>query len=162
MGEGRARRFFLIYALEMAMPKYYTVDQANKTLPLVRRIVTDIVAAYSERLDLIKEYGHLDYDLETMTIRRQELDSLLHDLTDRINDHIDELEKIGVVFKGFEPGLVDFYAMMDDREVFLCWKLGEARVGYWHELNTGYAGRQPLPGDLVVEDDGDGDVDSEE
>jgi hypothetical protein len=150
----------------MAMPKYYTVEQANKTLPLVRRIVTDIVAAYSERLDLIKEYGHLDYDLETMTIRRQELDSLLHDLTDRINDHIDELEKIGVVFKGFEPGLVDFYAMMDDREVFLCWKLGEARVGYWHELNAGYAGRQPLPRDLAVDDDQDSDaedvVDNEE
>jgi hypothetical protein len=144
------------------MPRYYTVEQANKTLPLVRRIVTDIVAAHSERAELIREYGHLDHDLETMKIRRRELDGLLQELTERINAHIDELEKIGVVFKGFEPGLVDFYAMMDDREVFLCWKLGEAQIDYWHELDAGYAGRQLLPGHLGDEPDGDGDGNGEE
>jgi hypothetical protein len=138
------------------MPRYYTVEEANRTLPLVRRIVTDIVAAHSERAELIKEYAHLDHDLAAMKARRQELDGLLHDLTDRINAHIEELEKIGVVFKGFDPGLVDFYAMMDDREVFLCWRLGEAQVDYWHELDAGYAGRQLLPGHSV-DDDGDGD-----
>jgi hypothetical protein len=140
------------------MPRYYTVEEANKTLPLVRRIVTDIVAAHAERAELIKEYAHLDHDLEAMKIRRRELDELLRDLTDRINAHIDELEKIGVVFKGFEPGLVDFYAMMDNREVFLCWKLGETQIDYWHELDAGYAGRQLLPGHVV---DGDGDGDGE-
>ncbi len=142
------------------MPRYFTVEEANKTLPLVRRIVTDIVAAHSERTALIKEYGHLDHDLETTKPRRQELDALLSELTDRINAHIDELEKIGVVLKGFEPGLVDFYAMMEDREVFLCWKLGESQVDYWHEVDAGYAERQPLPGHLV-DDDGDGDGDGE-
>ncbi|MGD2153303.1 MAG: DUF2203 domain-containing protein, partial [Gemmatimonadales bacterium] len=142
------------------MPKYYTVEEANKTLPLVRRIVTDIVAAHNERAELIKEYGHLDHDLETMKTRRRELDELLHELTDRINAHIDELEKISVVFKGFDLGLVDFYAMMDDREVFLCWKLGEPQVEYWHELDAGYAGRRPLPGHLV-DGDGDGDRDGD-
>jgi hypothetical protein len=144
------------------MPRYFTVEEANKTLPLVRRIVTDIVAAHSERVGLIKEYGHLDHDLETTRGRRQELDGLLHDLTERINAHIDELEKIGVVFKGFEPGLVDFHALMEGREVFLCWTLGEAQVEYWHEVDAGYAGRQPLPGHLVVDDDGDGDGNGEE
>ena len=144
------------------MPKYYTVEEANKTLPLVRRIVTDIVAAHDERAERIKDYGHLDHDLESMKQRRRELDELLHELTDRINAHIDELEEIGVLFKGFKPGLVDFYAMMDDREVFLCWALGEPRVEYWHELDAGYAGRQPLPGHRVDNDhdnenDGDGD-----
>ncbi|NIN71236.1 MAG: DUF2203 family protein [Gemmatimonadetes bacterium] len=143
------------------MPRYYTVEEANRTLPLVRRIVTDIVAAHGERAELIKEYGHLDHDLETMKERRRELDGLLQELTDRINAHIDELENIGVVFKGFEPGLVDFYAMMDDREVFLCWKLGEAQVDYWHELDAGYAGRQLLPGHVVDEDEDDGDGDGD-
>ena len=143
------------------MPTYFTVEEANKTLPLLRRVVTDIVAAHSERTELVKEYAHLDHDLEVMRTRRRELDTLLHELTDRINAHIDELEKIGVVFKGFEPGLVDFYAIMDDREVFLCWALGEAQVDYWHELDAGYAGRQRLPGHLV-DDDGDDDNDDDD
>ncbi len=150
------------------MPKYFTVEEANRTLPLVRRIVTDIVAAHAERVDMIKEYGHVDHDLDAMAERRRELDEHLHNLTDRINRFIDELEKIGVVFKGFE-GVVDFYAMVEDREVFLCWKLGESHITYWHELDAGFAGRQPLPGHLVVEvevegdgdDDGDGDGDAE-
>ena len=141
------------------MPKYFTVEEANSTLPLVRRIVTDIVAAHSERTELVKEYAHLDHDLQVMKARRNELDEQLRDLTERINAHIDELEKLGVLFKGLEPGLIDSYAMMDDREVFLCWALGEAQVEYWHELNAGYAGRQRLPGHLG---DGDGDGDGEE
>jgi hypothetical protein len=146
------------------MPKYYTVEEANKTLPLVRRIVTDIVAAHHDRVEAIKEYGHLDHDFESMQIGRRELDEQLRELTDRINQFIDELEDIGVIFKGFEEGLVDFYAMMNDREVFLCWKLREAQVGYWHELDAGYAGRQPLPGRLAASDedeDGNGDGDEE-
>jgi hypothetical protein len=140
------------------MPKYYTVEEANKTLPLVRRIVTDIVAAHHDRVEAIKEYGHLDHDFESMQLRRRQLDEQLQELTDRINRFIDELEDVGVVFKGFEDGLVDFYAMMDDREVFLCWKLGEPQVDYWHELEAGYVGRQPLvTADDDDDDNGDGD-----
>jgi hypothetical protein len=41
-------------------------------------------------------------------------------------------------------GLCDFYSVMDGREVFLCWRLGEPEVSYWHELDAGFAGRQPL------------------
>ncbi len=141
------------------MPKYYTVEEANKTLPLVRRIVTDIVASHHDRVEAIKEYGHLDHDFESMQIRRRELDEQLRELTDRINRFIDELEDVGVIFKGFEEGLVDFYAMMNDREVFLCWKLGEAQVDYWHELEAGYAGRQLL---ATVDEDEDDDEDGGE
>lgn len=143
------------------MRKHYTVEEANKTLPFVRRIVTDILAAHDQRMELIKEYAHFDHDLETTRSRRRELDERLGELTDQINGYIDELEEIGVLLKGFEPALVDFYAMMDDREVFLCWQLGEAQVEHWHELDAGYAGRQPLPGHLVAVDDGDGDGDGD-
>ncbi|NIW35165.1 MAG: DUF2203 family protein [Gemmatimonadetes bacterium] len=137
------------------MTKYFTVEEANKTLPLVRRIVTDIVAAHDERVARIKEYGHLDHGLSEMTHRRQELDEELRELTDRINKFIEELEGIGALFKGFDPGLVDFYAMLDDRPVFLCWKLGETKVEHWHEIEVGYAGRQPLPEHLAPTDDED-------
>jgi len=56
-----------------------------------------------------------------------------------------ELEEIGCVFKGFEEGLVDFYGQLDGREMFWCWKQGEERISHWHELEAGFAGRQPIP-----------------
>jgi hypothetical protein len=143
------------------MTKQFTVEEANRTLPLVRRIVTDIVVAYKERAGRIKEYGHLDHDLKDMQIRRRELDAELNELTDRINGYIEELEAIGVQFKGFEPGLVDFPSVLDGRAVLLCWKLGEGQVTYYHEPEAGFAGRQRLPEHLAPHDD-DSDIDAAE
>src|SRR2546422_3857296 len=62
-----------------------------------------------------------------------------------INDYLLELEQIGCVFKGFDQGLVDFYGKLDGKEIFWCWKVGEDRIEHWHELEAGYAGRQPVP-----------------
>jgi hypothetical protein len=50
----------------------------------------------------------------------------------------------GVVVKDIDRGLVDFPALLEDREVFLCWELGEDEVAFWHELDAGYRGRRPL------------------
>ena len=56
-----------------------------------------------------------------------------------------ELATLGVEVKDPDQGLIDFRTMREGREVYLCWKLGEgARIMYWHELETGYAGRRPL------------------
>ncbi len=54
------------------------------------------------------------------------------------------LTEAGVVVKDIDRGLVDFPALLEDREVFLCWELGEDEVGFWHELDAGYGGRRPL------------------
>jgi len=55
-----------------------------------------------------------------------------------------ELETEGVVVRDLDRGLVDFPALMEGREVFLCWEAGEDEVSHWHELEEGYRGRQPL------------------
>jgi hypothetical protein len=55
-----------------------------------------------------------------------------------------ELQAAGIVLRDVDRGLVDFPALRDGREVYLCWELGEDRVGHWHELEAGFAGRQPL------------------
>jgi hypothetical protein len=55
-----------------------------------------------------------------------------------------ELSELGIVVRDIDRGLIDFPAIRDGREVYLCWEFDEPRVGYWHELETGYAGRQPL------------------
>ena len=132
--------------------KYFTVEEANSTLPYVRRIVEDIVEAYSAWRDAIHRYeviaaGSTSDEGETdeQVSLRVEVDAIAQ----RINGCIDELAAVGCIFKGFDGGLVDFHSRMDDREVFLCWKLGEATVSHWHELNGGFAGRQPLRPELV-------------
>jgi hypothetical protein len=55
-----------------------------------------------------------------------------------------ELQAAGIVLRDLDRGLVDFPAVRDGREVYLCWELGEDRVAHWHELESGFAGRQPL------------------
>ncbi len=131
------------------MPKFFTVDQANQTLPLVRRIVADIVSTHRRLLERIDEYRAYDPDEREFSERRRELEEEIRELTDRVNHFVAELEDIGAEFKGFEEGLVDFHGMLDGRVVLLCWKLGEESIEWWHELDAGYRGRQRLPAHLL-------------
>jgi hypothetical protein len=54
------------------------------------------------------------------------------------------IEQAGIVLRDIDRGLVDFPALLDDREVYLCWELGEDEVAFWHDLETGFGGREPL------------------
>jgi hypothetical protein len=65
-------------------------------------------------------------------------------LAQEIERFVAELEALGVQFKGFDLGLVDFPSERDGRPVLLCWKLNEPAVAHWHEVEDGFAGRQPL------------------
>ena len=57
---------------------------------------------------------------------------------------IETLEEAGIVLRDIDRGLVDFPSLIDGREVYLCWELGEDEVDHWHDLDSGYRGRQPL------------------
>ena len=61
-----------------------------------------------------------------------------------ISKHIDKIHEGGVVVKDLETGLCDFPFMMDGRMVYLCWKLGEPDIKWWHETDAGFADRKPL------------------
>ena len=54
------------------------------------------------------------------------------------------LEEADIVVRDIDRGLIDFPAILDGEEVYLCWELGEDAIGFWHDLETGYRGRQPL------------------
>lgn len=131
------------------MPKYFTIQEANRTLPLVRRVVSDIVSTHRRLVDLAEEYRALAANMDVSAVRRVEIERELSDLSESVNTFIGELADIGVLFKGFENGLVDFYARLDGRPIFLCWKLGEDTVEWFHELDAGYSGRQRLPSHLL-------------
>ncbi len=134
---------------------YFTVEQANKTLPLVQRIVADILEDYGVWRDLMRQFELLSADATDATGESEEqvtLRTQVDDAAHRINSYMEELAQIGCVFKGFEQGLVDFHSKRDDRDVLLCWKHGEPAVEHWHELEGGFDGRQPVESESFQED----------
>lgn len=128
--------------------KYFTVEEANRSLPLVKAIVSDIVRQFrtvnelKQRLSaVVSEHRRPSSDPYSEELAQSQAELEAEEL--KLESYIDELTKLGVELKG-PDGLCDFYSMMDGREVYLCWRLGEPEVLHWHELNAGVAGRQPL------------------
>lgn len=68
---------------------------------------------------------------------------------EQINDRLQKIQELGVLVKDVEMGLCDFPHLHEGRVVYLCWKLGEPEVRWWHEVHSGYAGRQPLRNDQL-------------
>jgi len=131
----------------MSEPRIFTVAEAERAVPLVRRIVQDIVAEYPRWREAIGRYeilaGAARADIGESAALVEAREAVGHH-AHQINDWLQELDRIGCVFKGFDAGLVDFYSLREDRLVFLCWRLGEARITHWHELDAGFSGRQPI------------------
>ncbi len=129
----------------------FTVESANRTLPLVRRIVEDIVRQHRLwrekilELDLIASTTKADDPRE----RAEQLEREAQALSREIDGYQHELEELGIELKDRRLGLVDFASEMNGRPVLLCWRLGEPEVQFWHEVDAGYAGRQPLSPSLV-------------
>jgi hypothetical protein len=136
-------------SVERKKKKYFTVEEANRTLPLVRVIVSDILRQYESVLQLKERLSSVVSDRkrpsadpysEELAQSKAELEAE----EQKLHAFIDELNELGVEFKGGPDGLCDFLTVVDGREVYLCWRLGEAEVLHWHELNAGFAGRKPL------------------
>lgn len=134
------------------MTKRFTVEQANRTLPLVRRIVEDIVRDYAEWQDGVRR---LEIAAAARTesapdpMEREQLERRTQGLAAEIESFMRELESLGVELKAFDTGLIDFPGEIAGRDVLLCWKLGEQSVQFWHEKDAGFAGRQPLDAMVV-------------
>jgi len=120
----------------MIFKKYFTVQDAVRTLPLVKRIVKDI-------LDTSHQIRSLTTVLEEESKDHPQIEALL----DELKSYIAELEEMGCFYKdwNFSIGLVDFPAMIDGKEVFLCWRSDEPEIRYYHEIEAGYAGRELIP-----------------
>jgi hypothetical protein len=132
-----------------AQPKFFTPAEANATLPLVRAIVSDLVdlsrdlAERRQRLSLLlagKSKTARDPYHEELVQTQKDMD---RDIV-RLREYVEELKALGVEPKSGTEGLVDFPAILSGRPVYLCWKFDEPRVLYWHDLEAGFAGRQPL------------------
>jgi hypothetical protein len=129
--------------------RLFSVEEANRMLPLVRPIVSDIVRQFQIVTEL---KSRMDAVRPKVTRKRQndpyreelaQTEAELDREQARLTDYVDELTKLGVELRGVD-GLCDFPSLREGREVFLCWRLGEPEVMFWHDVDAGFAGRQPI------------------
>jgi hypothetical protein len=117
---------------DLRFEKIFTVAEAERTLPLVQRIVADILAAGAElKQNAASAVAESEHDTG-----QQQLEELIL-----------ELQEMGCFYKDwdFERGLVDFPAVIGGELVFLCWRSDEPSVRFFHRIEEGYAGRRSLP-----------------
>ena len=129
--------------------KYYTPASANATLPLVRvivRDVTELARELRERHERLsgalsgKRSGLSDAHQEELLQAQQEVERG----QERMHEYERELKELGIELKDYFIGLIDFPCWMDGRDVYLCWRLGEPEIAFWHELDEGFGGRHKL------------------
>jgi hypothetical protein len=126
----------------------FTLDEANALLPRLSNVLLQVQeskAKHDQLQEEVEEYtarmssnGHIIE--KELNETRQELAKAATGL----NTLIERVREMGCEVKDLDQGLVDFRTEREGREVYLCWKLGEPQIGWWHELETGFAGRRPL------------------
>ena len=133
--------------------RYFTLAEADRMIPELEtrfgrmlQLNAQIRDAYSRLNDAGFAPTEEDFDLAPDGAPPEVPADLaeLRALIDALNADLEALQAEGCVVKDIGSGLVDWYARKDGRDVFLCWKLGEKSVAYWHELETGFAGRRPV------------------
>lgn len=122
--------------------RHFTVEQANRSLVLIRRVVADIIMEYQEMLDLNEVVEAAVGSGSATEIDRCR--KKLVETVERLQQCIEELYDVGVELRDWSLGVVDFPAIAGGREVYLCWQFGEPRVMFWHEQSVGDGGRQPV------------------
>ncbi|MCH7573121.1 MAG: DUF2203 domain-containing protein [Planctomycetes bacterium] len=132
--------------------KIFTAEEANALLPQVISLVKQLQGIQRSitktNQQLTEGTGKLSQGngnpIQSVSAQIEDLAKHQLQLIDAFKSALDQLEDLGAMLKDAETGLVDFYAIRDGEIVFLCWKLGEDRVRFWHTLEAGVAGRQPL------------------
>jgi hypothetical protein len=124
------------------MPHYFTLEEANETLNFIRPLMDEVQRIRQKVLQnqpeawpaIEKSAGNGgNRALSNMVQDFEKFDALIH-----------EIQATGALIKDINLGLLDFPAQKDGREVYLCWKYGEGDIAFWHEVEAGFAGRQPI------------------
>ena len=128
--------------------RQFTVAEANDLLPLLTPALEDIRRIHGRILEAVQAVREFEQRAasnghgENSRVFDPELDTAK--LQAEMEQRLRYLHGIGVVLKDIEHGILDFPTRMHGRDVYLCWRLGEESVGYWHDIEAGFAGRQPL------------------
>lgn len=132
--------------MERSQRRYFTVEEARMLVPRLRGLLT---ALQAEKRELDRELAELRRlaplaFLNGHGARFQTHEMRVAELARAIREKVRQIHDLGVEVKDLDMGLVDFPSLRDGREVYLCWKVDEPTVAYWHERDAGFRGRQPL------------------
>lgn len=122
--------------------RHFTVAEANALIPELQKLMLKLQA---QLMRAREEYGEEAHKVFTLSLSNGHKEtSEPSSLLEQIHKTVDELHNYGVVLKDLEMGLVDFPHMREGQEVFLCWRLGEESISYYHELDKGFSDRRSL------------------
>ncbi|HEU5424586.1 MAG TPA: DUF2203 domain-containing protein [Nitrolancea sp.] len=126
--------------------KLFTLAEALALLPRLRELLT---ALQTERREMAEELRALEQLTSAMRANGHAAEAArrekrLGELTAAIRSGLQQMATLGVEVKDLDSGLVDFPSLREGRVVYLCWRLDEPTIAYWHELDTGFLGREPL------------------
>lgn len=127
--------------------KIFTLDEANRLIPTLAPLVQDLSSSknvFSAKEAEMYLQDALGAEGESDLMRRVRE---LEELAGKINKRITEIHTLGCELKDIDNGLVDFLTVRGNKLAYLCWKQGEDRVRFWHDLQAGFPGRKPLEGD---------------
>jgi hypothetical protein len=132
------------------MSKLFTLSEAQALVPVLERLLNDAIAAKAEASALEGSLRALaakitasgGFEVDPVKVAEKKL---LRDRTVRqAQQAIDEIHQTGCHVKDLDVGLLDFPALLGGEEVYLCWKLGEPRIEYWHRIEDGFSGRRRI------------------
>lgn len=124
------------------MQKIFTIPEANENLKIIRPIM-DEVQAIREKILANQPDAWPAIEKSAGNGGNKTMSRLVEDF-ERLDALVHQILDTGVQIKDINIGLLDFSALRDGREVYLCWKYGEDDISFWHEIDAGYAGRQPI------------------
>ena len=130
-------------------PKIFSIEEANKFIPKLKRLlkelrgIRDEIESKKVEMDLLEIVGSISRPGSAEESMPKEMEGL-NQMAGEFNKRLEELEDIGFHVKDLDQGLVDFFSVRDGHLIYLCWKEGEDSIQYWHTLDSGFKGRQPL------------------
>jgi hypothetical protein len=133
--------------------KFFNRDEAEELLPLIEHCLIEARASKEKVEELDRELRRATTEIMVLggsfpPYRRLAANrSAREESAARLQRALQRIQETGCLVKDLDVGLIDFPAMREGREIYLCWKLGEGRIGFWHGVEEGFAGRKPLEDD---------------
>jgi len=124
--------------------KYFSVDEANNILPQIKLLVEEIVEKRTKLYDAIDKFENMEDKGNEDILEKMYLKSSIKEFNKEINELIEIIESFGAVVKGLDPFLIDFPSEHLGNPILLCWKEGEDKIEFWHDLSSGFMGRKPI------------------
>src|SRR3990170_5898792 len=125
------------------MFNFYTPDKANEFLPEIKRRF-DLIIGHRNQIVIIQnelnDISSKDYSFKLFFEKKIQLNKTIT----LLYKQIEEIEELGILIKSLDEGLIDFPSLRFNEEVWLCWKIGEEKIKFWHGKNEGFIGRKPL------------------